>query len=251
MFPPFIASEDLKEQEVLQKAAEKANQNEQKALNYGFKLQTIIKKMDTDGKLEEQIQRDSHIIWLEGKPYNELLQINGQSLDSKAKAEEFKRKSEFIKTVRENKKTLRESLTWTELFKKYDFAFLPPDGEAQYLISFKPKSDNLPERNVYEKVFNHIAGKAWIDGQFNLLRAEAWLTESIRFGFGIFGKIDGISFTYTQKEYEQVWLPLAFYLKYKARRFLFNDNQEITTRFYDFYPRSDLHQGKPAGTNQH
>lgn len=250
--PLLFASETpLKEEEVLRKVAEKAEKNDQAALNYGFKLQTIIKKMDTDGQLEEEIQRDSHIIWLEGKPYNELLTINGKPLDPKNKAEESKRKSEFMKTVSDKKKTLREMLTWNDLFQKYDFAFLPPDGGARYLISFKPKSKKLVERNIYEKVFNHAAGKAWVDDQFNLVRAEAWLTESIRFGFGIFGKIDGIYFTYTQKEFDQVWLPLAFFLKFKARRFLLNDNQEITTRFYDFYPRPDMNQAKTAGTNQH
>jgi hypothetical protein len=245
---PVLASEDLTEETVLQKAAEKAEKNEQIALNYGFKLETIIQKMDGDGKLEKEIKRDSNIIWLEGKPYNELLTINGQKPDSSQMAEEAKRKREFIKAIRENKKILRESLTWKDLFKKYDFAFLPADQGIPYVISFKPKEGKLPERNVIEKVFNYLAGKAWIDEKFNLVKAEAWLTQSIRFGFGIFGKIEGIHFTYSQEEFQQVWLPRAFHLRYKARRFVFNDNQDITTRFYDFYPRPNWNQTEPAGS---
>lgn len=248
---PALASETLSEETVLQKAAEKAEKNEEIALNYGFKLETIIKNMDGDGNLEEEIKRDSNIIWLEGKPYNELLTINGKKPDSKELAEEAKRKSEFIKAIREKKKTLRESLTWKDLFKKYDFAFLPAEAGIPYVISFKPKPGKLPERNMIEKVFNFLSGKAWIDGQFNLVRAEAWLTESIRFGFGIFGKIEGIHFTYAQEEFQQVWLPGAFHLKYKARRFFFNDNQDITTRFYDFYPRPNWNPTEPAGTESH
>lgn len=246
---PSLASDDLSEVAVLEKAAEKAEKNEEIALNYGFKMETVIRKMDSHGELEELIKRDSHIIWIEGKPYNEVSKINEAVPDSKQRAEEAKRKSEFVKTIREKKKTFRESLTWKDLFQKYDFLFLPPDSGVPYVISFKPKPGKLPERNIIEKVFNYLSGKAWIDEEFNLVRAEALLTKSILFGFGIFGKIDGIHFTYAQEEFQEIWLPQAFHLKYKARRFLSNDNREITTRFYDYYPRPDLNQSELAGSN--
>lgn len=246
---PILAYDNLSEVAVLQKAAEKAEKNEETALNYGFKMETVIRKMDLHGELDKLIKRDSHIIWLEGKPYNELLRINEEAPDSKQRAEEAKRKSEFVKSIREKKKTLRESLTWKDLFQKYDFFFLPPDHGIPYVISFKPKPGKLPERNIIEKVFNYLSGKAWIDEEFNLVRAEAWLTQSIRFGFGIFGKIEGIHFTYAQEEFQQIWLPHAFHLKYKARRFVFNENQEITTRFYDYYPRPDLNRSELTGSN--
>jgi hypothetical protein len=248
---PAFTSEVLSEKEVIHKTAEKAEKNEELARNFGFQLETIIKKMDVDGKLQEEIKRDSHIIWIAGKPYNELLRINGEKLDSKHKAEESRRKSQFLKTIREKKKTLRESLTWNDLFQKYEYSFEKPDSEAQYVISFKPIDGKLQERNVYEKIFNHLTGKAWIDKDFNFLKTEAWLTESMRFGYGIFGKLDGVHFTYSQREFQNVWLPEAFYLKYKARRFIFNDNQEITTRFYDFYPGPGLNRMEHAGSNHH
>lgn len=247
---PAYASEDLQEEVVLQKAAEKAQKNDEIAKNYGFKMETTIQKLEGDNDVDEEIQRKSHIVWLEGKPYNEILQINGKDLNSKQKAEEAKRRKEFIKSIREKKKTIRESLQWSDVFQKYDFSFLPPEGGIRYLISFKPKAGKLPERNIYEKVFNHLSGKAYVDEQFNLVKAEAWLVESIRFGFGIFGKIEGIHFTYTQKEFESVWLPNSFHLKYKARRFLFRDNQDITTRFYDFYPRPDEPSQNQTGSNR-
>jgi hypothetical protein len=176
--------------------------------------------------------------------------VNGKELDSDQQSEEAKRKKDFVKENKEKKKTLREILSWNDAFKKYDFQFLPPEDGIKYLISFKPKSEKLKERNVYEKILNHLFGKAWIDEQFNLIKAEAWLTESLRFGFGIFGKLDNIHFIYTQNNFEEVWLPTAFHLKYKARRFLFKDNQEINTRFYDFYPRPGFDPANAAGSNR-
>jgi hypothetical protein len=248
--PLFAGADTLDEEAILRKTAEKAKKNEEVARNYGFKLQTVIKKMDSEDKLEEEATKDSHIIWVEGKPYNELLKIDGKEHDSKQKSAELKKKKEFSQSVRDKKKTIRESLTWDDAFQKYDFSFLPPEDGARYVISFKPKAEKLKERNVYEKVLNHLFGKAWFDEQFNLVKAEAWLTEGIRFGFGIFGKIDAIHLTYSQQEFENVWLPMAFHLRYKARRFIFKENQEITTRFYDFYPRPDFNPQEDAGSNR-
>ena len=113
---------------------------------------------------------------------------------------------------------------------------LPPDKDASYIISFEPKKKKLRQRSRIEKILNHMSGKVWVDEEYNLLRVEAKLTDSVSFGLGLFAKIENIELEYTQQEYEQAVLPASLLLRFKARvALLRKELQEVSTHFYDIF----------------
>jgi hypothetical protein len=87
-----------------------------------------------------------------------------------------------------------------------------------------------------EKILNNMSGKVWVDAEYNLLRVEARLTDSVSFGLGLFAKIENIELEYTQQKYEQAWLPATLFLRFKARvALLKNELQEVSTHFDDIF----------------
>jgi hypothetical protein len=223
-------------QELLRGIVEKAHQNYKLSQDYGSYKRVVVKKLSKDGKIKKEETKIYRTTWIESHPYSELIRINDKELTKKQKEEEAKRRSEFIKGIRTQ--DLKEILeyTWQELYQKYDFTILPPDQDASYILTFEPKRKKLRQRSRLEKILNHLSGKVWVDAEYNLLRVEAKLTDSVSFGLGLFAKIENIELEYTQQKYEQARLPASLFLRFKARVALFKKElQEVSTRFYDIF----------------
>jgi hypothetical protein len=222
--------------ELLRGIVEKAHQNYKLSQDYGSYKRVVVKKLSKDGKIKKEETKIYRTTWIESHPYSELIRINDKELTKKQKEEEAKRRSEFIKGIRTQ--DLKEILeyTWQELYQKYDFTILPPDQDASYILTFEPKRKKLRQRSRLEKILNHLSGKVWVDAEYNLLRVEAKLTDSVSFGLGLFAKIENIELEYTQQKYEQARLPASLFLRFKARVALFKKElQEVSTRFYDIF----------------
>src|SRR5262249_15509765 len=121
---------------------------------------------------------------------------------------------------------------------KFKFTMLPAEADALYVMSFVPLNDDLPERNRFERVINHLHGKIWLDENYNLLKAEAELNEPVKYGFGILGKIDELKLTYAQQKFQDLFVPVTFHAKFKARILVKNQQKEIDSKFYDMFERS-------------
>lgn len=228
------------EQEVLKQVMERIKKNDEAADNYGYTYQAIYRNLDDDGRVTKEEKRLYRIVWLEDKAYFELEKVDDRELNSKEQSEELKRRNAFIKSVK-NKEPPELKMKWDELFAKYDYSFTPKEGDAAYVISFQPKKTDLPERSRMEKVFNKIAGKVWINTDYNVLKANVWLADNVRFGLGILGKLDELQLHYTQQTFEgTIWLPATLRLTYNVRVLLKSSRQQMESRFYDIYRRPGI-----------
>ena len=234
------AAEAAPTQDLITKIVEKGQQNYKLSQGYGSYKRVVIKKLSKDGKTKNEETNIYRTTWIEDHPYGELIRINDKELTKKQKEKEAKRRSEFIKGI--HTRDLKEILEFTghDLFQKYDFTMLPPDKDANYIITFEPKKKKLPQRSRMEKILNHLSGKAWVDRRYNLLKIEARLTDSVSFGLGLFAKIENIELKYSQQEYEQVVLPARLFLRFKVRvALLKKEFQEIDTQFYDIFAKPE------------
>ena len=226
--------------DVLRRIVERAKQNEALADNIGFHQVTTDRKLK-EGKISDQKIRMYRTIWLENKPYLELIQVNGKELDEKEEREEKKKKAKFIKSLREKPKEDPENITWEDLYSKYEFQPLPADSTGVYVFSFRPKSGKLVERSKIEKVLNHIIGTFWADENFNIVRAEAKLLDDVRFGFGILGILEKLEMHYEQRNFEQILVPSYVYIHFKARVALVKTQErKIEATFTDFFRRPSV-----------
>lgn len=243
-------TEDPPTHQLISRIIEKGQQNYKLSQDYGSYKRVVVKKLSKDGKVKKEETKVYRTTWIEGHPYGELIRINDRELTNNQKEKEAKRRSEFIKGIRTQ--DLKEILEYSsqDLHQKYDFTILPPDQDASYILAFGPKKEKLRQRSRLEKILNHMSGKVWVDGEYNLLRVEAKLTDSVSFGLGLFAKIENIELEYTQQEYEKAVLPASLFLRFKARVALFKKElQEVNTHFYDIFIKPEHIKPEPEASD--
>ena len=237
---PVFSQHQPSIKEILEKAIEKAKKSDDAAERFGFYQDVISKELSDEGNVQDKKEKTYRTIWLEDKPYQELILVNGQPLKSDDKKDEAKRQKEFVESLHKKEKKEDDSdldFTWDELSRKYDFALLPADNLAPFVLSFQPKSGKLQERNRQERVLNHINGKVWIDHDYNLLRVEAHLIEPVGYGLSILAKIEKLDLDYTQRQFEDVFLPASFHVTFRGRILVKSGSREISSTFHSFYAR--------------
>lgn len=230
---------------LIKRMAQKIKQNNELGKEFGCYQKVTVTKLNGNDSISEEHERNYRSIWLQGRLYNELFQIDGRHLSTGEQAEESKRQTSFVSPANSTAKVdgiqqeLR-SLEWWELPDKFDLALLPADGTARYVLSFRPKQIKLPERSRIERILNHLEGTVWLDEELNVLKAEARLVEPVRFGFGILANVEKAQIEYTQEEHDHVWFPASLHTTWSARIALFSHRrQEIRVSWHDVYPRSD------------
>jgi hypothetical protein len=126
-----------------------------------------------------------------------LLSINGRPLTAKQQEEENQRVQELM-TSRSAKRKLQraleaETLQGRRLFKMLPDAFVfnygGEDGNLVKLI-FKPNPTFLPP-SLEARVFHDMEGEMWVESKQERLAAfSGHLTEDVKFGFGLLGRLD-------------------------------------------------------------
>ena len=239
--PLSLAAENpLSAQQIVEKMAVRAEEMELAGEEWGFWQESVQKKLDNKNRIEEEKKKLRKTIWLEGKPYMELVKVDNKDLDAGERKEEAESKAKFLKALKDPKKKDSEDddPTWKQLIQKYDYSLLPSDGQAAYLVSFRPKKSGVSERNRMDKIFNNLMGKLWIDENFHLIRATANLIRGLGFGLGLIAKLEKLEIDYRLQQIENVWLPSSLHLQFHARMMLFkSERQKATIRFFDPFRR--------------
>jgi hypothetical protein len=236
--PALLRAEEPSEKVILGRILEKAEANDKLLDKYGSSEEAKERELDADGKVKDEETKTYRTIWIERKPYQQLVLVDGSPLNSKQRSEEEKRRAKFVEAIHKNKPSEDEiRLSSEDLFAKYDFTMLPPDELGRYVFAFAPKKNvKLHERNRAEKVVNHLAGKFWADENFNFVRAEAALQEKVTFGLGLLASLNRLELLFTQQAYDGVFLPVDFRLKVEARLLLFKTvRQEVISHSFDYF----------------
>lgn len=206
--------------------------------------QTVTTKKLKGDKVKQEEIKTYRTIWIQDKPYSELVQIDFKNLDAKQKAEESKRKSEFVQALyRPSKpKGIHQELKkveWWNLHQKYDFTLVPSDGYSGYVLEFQPKKIKLEENNRAEKILNHIAGKVWVDPEYNVIKAETYLASSVKFAWGI-AKLEQMNIEFRQQTFGDLQIPALLHIRFKANAGVFRtEQQDITATWFDLFSKGD------------
>lgn len=101
------------------------------------------------------------------------------------------------------------------------------DGRGYYVISFKPKNEQLPFNDRLDEGINRTAGYLYVDMEkFYLKRLEGKLTNSFSKAMNIF-EMKEFSIEYEQEEFESVVVPSKMVLNYKYRVFWGDTHEEL------------------------
>jgi hypothetical protein len=243
----FVCAVPLKantlDPEVLKSIAKKIEKNIELIENYDFYQDQEVKELDDDGSVKKVKKKTYRTILLLDHRYYELIKVDGKDLNDKEKKDEAKRRGKFIKEIQKKGKASEEEededdFTLADLIEKYDFSQLPAEGDAVYVISFKPKTGELKERNRTERILNHLEGKAWITADYNLMRADARLMEPVKYGLGILANVQNVDLKYLQTKFDGILVPETFALQYKARVVVKDQIKQVNSRYFNLTKRS-------------
>ena len=228
--------------EIIKSIAKKIEKNNELLENYDFYQDQEVKELDDDGSLKKAKKQTYRTILLLDHRYYELIKVDGKALDDDDKKDEAKRRGKFIKEIQKKGKADEEEededdFTIEDLIEKYDFSQLPAEGEAVYVISFKPKSGELKERNRTERIMNHLEGRVWIAADYNVIRADARLMEPVKYGFGILANVQNVDLKYLQTKFDGIWVPESFALEYRARVLVKDQIRQVNSRYFNLTKR--------------
>jgi hypothetical protein len=232
-------------EDVIHKLVERAkawkdkDESEEKQLSYSERV--VTNKLQADGALKDREEKIYQVAPLNGEPTPKLLQKNGKPpspSDLKEEQERLRKEREASQKRKdsdpENTIELNE-----ELVAKYEFVILGEEvvgGRPVYVLSFQPKSKNLPVRRKLDYVLNRIAGKVWIDQEdYEIAEAEMRLTESAQLWWGLVASLRGFSAAFEQTRLpDGCWFTKHFDTTIDAR-FLFSTiHQKQEAWFSDF-----------------
>ena len=211
---------------------------------YGAHQQIITTKLDDQGEPKRIEEKSFRTIWVHNKQQNQLVNYSCNEIDTRSKKS---RSCSNVKKVAGNQQkdpkpgkieSEIKKVRWTELHNNFLFTMLPAEG-PYFVISFKPKGQMSP-RNRIEKLLCNMGGKVWIDRQFNVVKAEAKLVDTVSFGLGVAARVHHLAIRYSQQPYRSVWLPSALTVDFKAKvALVHNERQRIEVFWTGPYRKSD------------
>jgi hypothetical protein len=178
------------------------DESEEKQLSYSERV--VTNKLQADGALKDREEKIYQVAPVNGEPTPKLLQKNGKPpspSDLKEEQERLRKEREASQKRKgsnpENTIELNE-----ELVGKYEFVILGEEvvgARPVYVLTFQPKSHNLPVRRKIDYVLNRLAGKVWIDQEdYEIAKAEMRLTESAQIWFGLLASLRGFTAAFEQ-----------------------------------------------------
>jgi hypothetical protein len=229
---------------VMEKVIERARwvQEHRPALQYTYRQQVLVEKMDGDGAVKEREERIYELARVEDEPFFRLVQKNGQPPTKDDLEDEAKREKEFRKRLaeRRKKKSDEEGFRFDrDLVSKYRGEMLGREvvnGRPAYVLRFEPKSRDLPVRKRVDRLTNKLAGKLWVDAQdYEVVKAEGNLIEPARVGLGLIANFTKLDFSVEMVRLDDsTYLPLRLDALLQGRVVFSTIHQRQTIHWQNF-----------------
>jgi hypothetical protein len=152
---------------------------------------SVTEQLDDKGAVKEREELLYHVYPVEGLPYSELIQKNGKAptpQELKKERERQKKLRERLAQRRRQKDEDEVSLD-EEVVGKYRFQVLRREavsGWMAFVLSFEPRSDDLPVRRKVDRFLNKLVGTLWVDEQdYDIPKLVFRLKDNVTVGWGI------------------------------------------------------------------
>lgn len=195
----------LSADQIIQKAVERAESPEtrQGRPDYRYTKRTVTEELDSKGRLKDTKEKTYEVVVEQGLSYLKLLAVNGQMLSGaearKQNDKEIAERQKISDGKPGQKGDERENFLTAELVQKYKFTLVGDkmiNGRKAYLLSFQPRSADLPIRKLTDRVLNQVAGTVWVDAEeFEISRVEAHLNSEVAMWGGLIGTLRQCDYT--------------------------------------------------------
>jgi len=207
-------------EEILKRVIDRAKWDKDQKIDaqYTYTQRSTIEELDSKENVKRRVERLLQVTLIDGEPYARLVQKDGKPLTEKdAKLEQeherkFRERLAERKRKKEQKKKDEGDIELDEeLLRKYRFVLTgreAVDGRPAYLLSFEPRSNDLPVKRRVDRLMNKVAGRVWIDEQdYEICRADLHLAESVSAWGGLLASVRKFFLRFEQtKVDETAWM---------------------------------------------
>ena len=230
------------------KAWKEKDENEEKHLSYRERM--VTDKLQADGALKGHEEKVYQIVPVKGEPTPKLTLKNGKPPSPPDLKEEEAR----LRKEREASRKRRDSDSDDtiemneELVGKYDFVLVGEDaveGRPVYVLTFRPKSKNLPVRRKLDYALNRMAGKIWVDEEdYEIVKADMRLTEPAQLWWGLLASLREFDLVFEQTKLpDGCWFAKHFDMTVDLRFLFARIHQKQEDWLSDFQESSSQESG--------
>ena len=194
----------------------------------------VVEELESDGSVKKREESLYEVFPLDGSRYRKLVQKDGAPLSEKElkaeQARERKHRREAVQRKEQSTEGEEEPALDEELTGRFHFEIVgrePIQGRAAFVLTFEPKSRELPVRRRIDRFLNRLAGKVWIDEEeYEFARVEAHLVEKLSVWAGILVSVRELEFTFESVPLEEGVWRVSWGDLYIDARFLFSSQRQ-------------------------
>ena len=230
------AATGLTADEIIQKAVTQAEQAGEKAARKDFTYTkvSITEELDSRGKVKDRKEKVFRVHFQRGENYAKLVEVNGKPVgkaDSKNQAEAEANTSKMMGGAKPTKG--EKTFLTPDVASRYNFKLVGRkiiNERESYEIALTPKTSELPESRVVDRLMNRISGTVWIDTQeFELARVDLTLGSEVNLLGGVVGSLKKLVYTMTRTRMaDGLWLSSSTSGDFEGRKLI--DGKHIKTR---------------------
>ena len=239
---------ELTSEQIVQRALTRAQwvQGLKRHTNYAYQKTTVVEELDGKGRVktskEKLLQVESGLSTLKE------LKKNGKAVPLPAKREAEAEAAADRQQVTKSPRSRRDD-NWGEYLNKeltarYTFELVGREdvaGRPAYVLTFQPKSDKLPVKQITDRLLNHLGGKVWVDaGEFEVARAEIDLRDEVTMWGGVLGAMKKFTFDIERTRVDDVWFNRVSNFEMEGRKLLDGTHIRVKSETSNFRKSATL-----------
>ncbi len=245
--PPDPVDPELRE--IIDRALERAAWAEEEGFETRYRraMTQRIRQFDGDGEVTDDETLLYELEPYQGALFSRLKARNGEPLDARGRREQDERWEEFQAEIADPRKRAEREREAAENEIKFDEEMVSRftarldgvrdlRGRPSYVISFEPRSGNLPVRRRLDHALNNSRGEAWIDREtYEIAQVSFELMERVRLWWGILGSISNATGRLERRPVAgDVWLNTEFDVYFHVRVLFRTTRRNTTTQWSEF-----------------
>jgi hypothetical protein len=247
---------------ILQKVVERAKWTEENnpQTAYAYQQHSVREKLDGDDIVKEKDEKLFEVFYIEGLMYRRLVKRNGQPLSAEEVKREQQRERDFRQQLPERRRRKaqgpqQDDVALNEdLIGRYSYDLVGQEtinGRSSYVLTYRPRSDDLPIRRRIDRLLNKVAGKVWVDTQdYEIVRLEIHLAGKATMWAGLLASVRKLEGEFEQTRTEEgVWLPLRIQGFLDARVLITNYRLTQNEQWSNFRKVGNMNSADKAGTH--
>jgi hypothetical protein len=208
---------------MVKKAAETSSSN--RRADYSYSKASFTEHVDGEGKVEKRKEKLIH--FQGGKGSVVQIKVNGRALSPEELKEEQREIEEQDAKMTQSSMSRRtdnwEQLLTPDLLSRYTFRLAGEEvvnGRRSYVLTFRPKSDDLPVKQITDRVVNQLTGKLWVDAEdFEIAQARMWLLNDVTMWGGLLASLRKFDYLVERVRLEDgVWANRATRGEFRGRK---------------------------------